>query len=80
MFSGSFQHSQLLTDKTDSDLARLRSYKQDLTVEQKDALLETLRAKIHPQITPEIRREIVSSVARGEEMVFDDGSMEVEVL
>ena len=55
-------------------------YKQDLTVEQKDALLETLRVKIHPQITPEIRREIVSSVARGEEMVFDDGSMEVEVL
>lgn len=80
MFSGSFQHSQLLTNKTDSDLVRLRSYKQDLTVEQKDALLETLRAKIHPQITPEIRREIVSSVARGEKMVFDDGSMEVEVL
>lgn len=54
-------------------------YKQDLTVEQKDALLDTLRVKLHPQITPEIRREIVSSVARGEEMVFDDGSMEVEI-
>ncbi|KAL8278976.1 hypothetical protein RQP46_008645 [Phenoliferia psychrophenolica] len=62
-----------------SFLVFVQRYKQDLTVEQKDALLETLRAKIHPQITPEIRREIVSSVARGEEMVFDDGSMDVEI-
>ncbi|KAK4700089.1 essential nuclear protein 1, partial [Phenoliferia sp. Uapishka_3] len=63
-----------------SFLVFVQRYKQDLTVEQKDALLDTLRAKIHPQITPEIRREIVSSVARGEEIAFDDGSMEVEVL
>lgn len=68
-------------------------YKQDLTIEQKSALLETLRVKVHPQITPEIRREIIHSVARGEEMVFEgengfgqragngvDGRMEVEIL
>lgn len=44
--------------------------------------------KVHPQITPEIRREIIHSVARGEEMVFEggapgqgqDGRMEFEVL
>jgi essential nuclear protein 1 len=41
-------------------------YKQDLTPDQKDALLEVLKHKCHDQITPEIRREIVNSVARGE--------------
>jgi essential nuclear protein 1 len=38
-----------------------------MTPEQKDALLEVLRAKPHAKITPEIRRELVSSRARGEE-------------
>lgn len=50
-----------------------------MTAEQKDALLEVLRAKPHPQITPEIRREIIHSVARGEEIMQTD-SIEVEVL
>lgn len=59
-----------------------RRYKQDLTEEQKNALLDTLRSKVHAQITPEIRREIVHSVARGEEVGVPggDGAMEVEVL
>lgn len=45
-------------------------YKQDLTPEQKDAILDLLKFKTHELITPEIRREIVNSVARGE-MVVD---------
>jgi essential nuclear protein 1 len=43
------------------------SYKSDMTPEQKDALLELLRFKTHAQISPEVRRELVNSVARGEE-------------
>lgn len=57
---------------------RQNRYKQDLTAEQKEALLEVLRAKTHFQITPEIRREIVHSVARGEEMTAPE-EMEVEI-
>lgn len=33
--------------------------------EQKDALLDVVRAAPHAQIGPEIRRELVNSVARG---------------
>jgi essential nuclear protein 1 len=49
-----------------------------LTAEQKEALLDVLRAKTHFQITPEIRREIVHSVARGEEMTAPE-EMEIEI-
>ncbi|KAG9298253.1 hypothetical protein G9A89_002741 [Geosiphon pyriformis] len=45
-------------------------YKQDLTPEQKDSLLELLKFKNHKLITPEIRREFVNAVARGE-IVYD---------
>ncbi|GAA5881720.1 hypothetical protein JCM1840_000348 [Sporobolomyces johnsonii] len=62
-----------------SFLVFVQRYKQDLTAEQKEALLEVLRAKVHPQITPEIRREIVHSVARGEEMTAPEGEMDVEI-
>jgi len=41
-------------------------YKSDLTPEQKEALIDVMRSKSHPAITPEIRRELVNSVARGE--------------
>lgn len=41
-------------------------YAADITPEQKDALLDVIRANPHAQISPEIRRELVSSVARGE--------------
>ncbi|RIA88207.1 Bystin-domain-containing protein [Glomus cerebriforme] len=50
-------------------------YKQDLTAEQKDALLDVLKVKSHDLITPEIRHEIVNSVARGE--IIDDVEMEI---
>ncbi len=62
-----------------SFLVFVQRYKQDLTQEQKDALLEVLRSKVHAQITPEIRREIVHSVARGEEIVPEGQQMEIEI-
>lgn len=37
-----------------------------MTPEQKEALLEVMRYKSHPKITPEIRRELIASKARGE--------------
>lgn len=44
----------------------LSRYSADLTPDQKDALLDVVRANPHPQIGPEVRRELVNSVARGE--------------
>ncbi|KAF9404894.1 snoRNA-binding rRNA-processing protein, partial [Podila epigama] len=41
-------------------------YKSDITPDQKQALLDLLRFKSHEGISPEIRRELVNSVARGE--------------
>lgn len=74
------QH-KLLTSRLVSDVGCLNRYKQDLTEEQKQALLDVLRVKVHAQITPEIRREIVNSVARGEEIgVPGELGMDVEVL
>jgi len=40
-------------------------YASDLTPDQKDALLDVIRASPHPQIGAEIRRELVNSVVRG---------------
>ncbi|CAG8741031.1 17199_t:CDS:2, partial [Acaulospora morrowiae] len=58
-----------------SFLVFAQRYKQDLTPEQKDALLGVMKAKTHELITPEIRREIVNSVARGE--IMDTEMMEL---
>ncbi|ETW84520.1 hypothetical protein HETIRDRAFT_146937 [Heterobasidion irregulare TC 32-1] len=41
-------------------------YATHLTQDQKDALLDVARAHPHPQITPEVRRELVSSATRGD--------------
>ncbi|SCV67526.1 BQ2448_5137 [Microbotryum intermedium] len=69
-----------------SFLVFVQRYKSDLTEEQKRALLDTLKVKVHAQITPEIRREILNFVARGEEMPLANGqglepgmAMEVEI-
>jgi hypothetical protein len=40
-------------------------YASDLTPDQKDALLDVIRTTPHPQISSEIRRELVNSVVRG---------------
>ncbi|KAF9167811.1 snoRNA-binding rRNA-processing protein [Actinomortierella ambigua] len=55
-------------------------YKSDITPDQKQALLELLRYKSHEGITPEIRRELMNSVARGEmlpEPTEDDMLMDI---
>ena len=46
-------------------------YKSDLSSEQKEAILQLLTAHKHPTITAEIRREILHSSTRDEEMPVD---------
>ncbi|XP_069802105.1 bystin [Dendropsophus ebraccatus] len=45
-------------------LALCQRYKEDMSSEQKEALLELLRIHNHPQISNEIRRELVNSKSR----------------
>lgn len=42
-------------------------YKNDITDEQREILLEVLKVQVHPAITPEIRRELMSGAPRTEE-------------
>lgn len=59
-------------------LAFAQRYKNDITEDQRDFLLETVRQRFHKDIGPEIRRELLAGVARlppGEqqkEEVMDD--------
>jgi len=55
-----------------------RRYGADLTPDQKDALLDVIRARPHPQISQEIRREILTSVMRGEPRP-EEGDGDVEM-
>lgn len=41
-------------------------YKQDLTPDQKTALLDLIRVQRHEGIGPEVRRELTTGAARGE--------------
>ncbi|XP_058445755.1 bystin [Malaya genurostris] len=43
-------------------------YKNDISTEQREALLRLLKKKSHPKITPEIRRELMAAVCRDAEM------------
>ena len=52
-------------------------YASDLTPDQKDALLDVTRANPHPQISPEVRRELVNSVERGAPRPDADGDVEM---
>ncbi|XP_038605488.1 bystin [Tachyglossus aculeatus] len=45
-------------------LTLAQRYKADLASEQKEALLDLLRLQSHPQLSPEIRRELLSATAR----------------
>ena len=47
-------------------------YKEDLSVEQKENLLELLRTKTHHEISAEVRREIVNSKCRDLGLIFND--------
>ncbi|XP_012680336.1 bystin [Clupea harengus] len=48
-------------------LTLAQRYKADLASEQKAALLELLKVQTHPQMTPDIRRELQNSGSRDEE-------------
>ncbi|KAI8985004.1 cell adhesion protein byn-1 [Trametes punicea] len=50
-------------------------YASDLTPDQKDALLDVIRVNPHPQIGPEVRRELVNSVERGAPRPDADGDV-----
>jgi essential nuclear protein 1 len=52
-------------------LSPLSSYKEDITSEQKQALLEVMRKHTHFKITPEVRREIVHSRSRDNEVPME---------
>lgn len=45
-------------------LVFVQRYKEEITSEQKEALLDLLKQHTHHQITPEIRHEIVHSISR----------------
>lgn len=50
-------------------------YAADLAPDQKDALLDVVRANPHQQIGPEVRRELVNAVSRGESLQNVDVDM-----
>jgi hypothetical protein len=52
-------------------------YASDLTPDQKDALLDVVRATPHAQIGPEIRRELVNSVVRGAPRMLEDQDVQM---
>ncbi|KAJ8523518.1 hypothetical protein ONZ45_g95 [Pleurotus djamor] len=56
-------------------LAFAQRYASDLTPEQKDALLDIVRATPHPQIGPEVRRELINSVPRGAPRTDGEGDI-----
>lgn len=66
-------------------LTFVQRYKEDMSSEQKEALLGLLRAHVHEQITPEVRRELVNSKCRdvevGDRMGLQEkfGSTEMDV-
>lgn len=57
-------------------LAFAQRYKNDITEDQKDFLLETLRQRFHHAIGPEIRRELLSGSGRDDSSVKQAGAME----
>ena len=53
-------------------LAFVQHYKAEITPEQKERLKALLRAQPHAQITPEIRRELLSAASRGTGVIIND--------
>ncbi|EJU06453.1 Bystin-domain-containing protein [Dacryopinax primogenitus] len=60
-------------------LVFVQRYANDLSQDQKDALLDVIRLQPHPQISPEIRRHLVESVARGEPRPPQEGDIDMDV-
>ncbi|XP_064596706.1 bystin-like [Liolophura sinensis] len=53
-------------------LTFVQRYKEDISSDQKEALMELLRGHMHAQITPEVRRELQSSKSRDKEFESAD--------
>lgn len=53
-------------------LFSVQVYKNDIASDQKQALLELLRKKSHPKLTPEIRRELIAAKPRDEVASTED--------
>lgn len=51
-------------------------YKEDITPEQRESLLDLIKYKFHDQITPEIRRELSNVQTRDEMMMVEDSFMD----
>lgn len=65
VFAQRYETSGSIILEISIDSSVLRRYASDLTPDQKDALLDVIRATPHPKISAEIRRELVNSVERG---------------
>jgi essential nuclear protein 1 len=52
-------------------LTFVQRYKEDMSLEQKEALIELIRSKNHYEISSEIRREIVGSTCRDVGVTYD---------
>ena len=52
-------------------------YASDITPEQKDALLDVIKVTTHSQISPEVRRELLSATARGDPVPAVDNDIEM---
>ena len=61
-------------------LTFVQRYKEDVSIEQKESLLELIRVKAHHDITPEVRREIVNSKCRDSGTNFIDRNANAMVL
>ncbi|XP_013106384.1 bystin [Stomoxys calcitrans] len=59
-------------------LTFVQRYKNDISSEQKEALLGLLRKQNHPKLTPEIRRELQAATCRDVEMMDNDDRVEAE--
>ena len=77
-----FHFARFMTDERElpvlwhqSLLTFVQRYKEDISVEQKETLLELIRCKSHHEITPEVRREIVNSKCRDLGTNFIDRNM-----
>ncbi|KNC23574.1 Bystin [Lucilia cuprina] len=53
-------------------LTFVQRYKNDISSEQKEALIALLRKQSHPKMTPEIRRELLAATCRDVEMMECD--------
>ncbi|KAI8388450.1 Bystin-domain-containing protein [Radiomyces spectabilis] len=58
-----------------SMLVFAQRYKQDMIAEQKEILMEVIKRKYHPGISPEVRRELIHSSARDEMMEDNDNDI-----